>query len=478
MNLMTREQSQEPVGSAAPEIFEGQTRKRPTMTGSATPRRHRRWRSDWPVLMFLPKPLMYILLVALSCFSIYKIYGALVLSEETFLMDVQVFQDAGFAFVRGDDLYEDFPTRSGFRFIYPPIAALLFAPLTWFGQAELQLTWNAATIAAMWFICFAVSRSLKLPHPMWMGLACLGPALMLDPITENLRFGQINVFLVALVAADVLGVIPRRFRGVGIGLAAAIKVTPAAYAILFLAGREWKPLLRSAATFVVSVLVGFLIRPHDAWFFWTEEFSKTDRGGAPSFAPNQAFSGILARAEVPENIASVATYAFFIFAALATWWAAHRMLAQHRPVIAVFTASIGIAVASPITVTHHWASVLLALPLILVLRSWSGRIGWLLFFGAHYFAPWYLFEEAGGDAADDLVLQTVGNAQAWTGLLAFAGLLWAAWRMGPVRGQRPGVPTEERSRIEPPRGPVPADAVTEAAAKAAVGSSGGTPADN
>ena len=425
-----------------------------TLTTQAQPSaaaRRQKWRSDLPLLMFLPRPVFYALLVALSCFSIYKIYGALVFVDETFLMDVQVFQDAGFALVRGDSLYENFPTRSGFRFIYPPIAALLFAPLTWFGQQELQLTWTAATAAAMWFILYATSRALKIPHPAWVGFALLGPAFMLDPVTESLRFGQINVFLVALVAADVLGVMPKRLRGLGIGLAAAIKVTPAAYAILFLAGRDWFSLIRSIATFFATVAIGFIIRPHDAWYFWTVENTNTNRAGPPNFAPNQALSGILARANVPEHIASIATYAFFAFAALATWWAARRMLAQQRPVIALFTASTAIAVASPITVTHHWASVLVALPLILVLRSWAGRIGWLLFFAAHYFAPWYLFDEAtraGVDVADDLVLQTVGNAQAWTGLLAFAGLLWAAWKMGPVRDRTAALPTQERTRIE------------------------------
>ena len=52
-----------------------------------------------------------------------EVFGAAARGE---LLDVGVFRDAGNALTSGADLYDDFPTRSGFRFIYPPFAALLF----------------------------------------------------------------------------------------------------------------------------------------------------------------------------------------------------------------------------------------------------------------------------------------------------------------------------------------------------------------
>ena len=40
------------------------------------------------------------------------------------------------------------------------------------------------------------------------------------PISSNFRFGQISVFLVALVLLDALAVVPERWRGVATGVAA------------------------------------------------------------------------------------------------------------------------------------------------------------------------------------------------------------------------------------------------------------------
>ena len=60
-------------------------------------------------------------------------------TQHSFLLDVGVFRDAGRALLDGNPLYsDDFPTRSGFRFIYPPIAALLFAPLAWLTEGLME----------------------------------------------------------------------------------------------------------------------------------------------------------------------------------------------------------------------------------------------------------------------------------------------------------------------------------------------------
>lgn len=121
---------------------------------------------------------------------------------------------------------EDFPTRSGLRFIYAPIAAVLFAPLTLLGSVSLQLIWTAVNIALVWWVLISVLRKLDVSRPALLGTAALGVALPFEPVRSNFGFGQINIILMALVVADCTGAIPRRLRGVGIALAASIKITP------------------------------------------------------------------------------------------------------------------------------------------------------------------------------------------------------------------------------------------------------------
>ena len=55
----------------------------------------------------------------------------------------------------------------------------------------------------------------------------------LEPMRETYTFGQINMFLVLLVLLDLLVLVPRqsKWAGIGIGIAAAIKLTPAIFIV-------------------------------------------------------------------------------------------------------------------------------------------------------------------------------------------------------------------------------------------------------
>ncbi|WP_297009379.1 glycosyltransferase 87 family protein [uncultured Corynebacterium sp.] len=395
--------------------------------------------------------------------------GVLTHTRDAFLLDVGVFVDAGRAILDHAPLYGDgFPSRSGFAFIYPPLAAVLFVPLTWMDETTMQLVWTWASLAASWAVLtMAVHRVTMLAGASAMcrrlapltGLAALGYALLLEPLQVHLMYGQINVFLVLLVAADLLGYTPRWLRGAGVGVAAGIKITPAAYALVFLVTRKWGDLARSLGAFLVTVVIGWCFRAPDSRFFWTEEFFNSDRGGGPGYPPNQALTGLLTRAGMDPDTAQSVMVPGLLVIALIAGWAVWRLSAAGRPLSVLLTLVLAVSVSAPIAVTHHWTGIIVALVLLaaqVVALVTGHRDGWdrptlvgtLLLVAANlsfgrlsddgYQSPenhhYQVLPENGPWSFSDIGIVDFlyGNIQGIAGIICLALLCLAAWRAEPA----------------------------------------------
>src|SRR6185369_14582877 len=85
----------------------------------------------------------------------------------------------------------------------------------------------------------------------WPAMAIVAlAAVYLEPVRANFDFGQINVVLMTLVLADT---VPRRTpwpRGLLLGLAIALKLTPAVFLLYFALRRDGRAALVSVASFV------------------------------------------------------------------------------------------------------------------------------------------------------------------------------------------------------------------------------------
>ncbi|WP_156112223.1 glycosyltransferase 87 family protein, partial [Prescottella defluvii] len=62
----------------------------------------------------------------------------------------------------------------------------------------------------------------------------------LEPVRTTLFYGQINLVLMALVLWDVSRADGSRIKGVGVGIAAGIKLTPAYFVLYYLVLRKWR----------------------------------------------------------------------------------------------------------------------------------------------------------------------------------------------------------------------------------------------
>ncbi|MGX1597984.1 glycosyltransferase 87 family protein [Dietzia maris] len=386
----------------------------------------------------LPKPGSALRLAGLILTAA-VITAVMVRAATEFMLDLQVFQDAGRALLAGADLYsEGFPTRSGFRFIYPPFGAVVFLPLAPLGATVAQLAWTAATVVAVWAILAMAASRLQLQGARTLALALTGVALLFEPVRANIGFGQINIFLFLMVTADVLGFTPRRARGVLLGLAAGIKITPAAFGVLFLVRRDWASLARAVGTVAATIGLGHLIRPAESWHFWTAEFFLTERGGTRHFVPNQALSGLLARARIPAEHLDPPVYGFFLLVAAAATWGAWRLTRDNRPVDALLLVALGVFIASPVAVTHHWSGVVIAIPLLLTARRRPVRIAVAVLVLTHLIGTHYAYALTAVDPAAHVLQWLIGNAQGVSGIAAFAMLLGDAALGDAALGGAPG----------------------------------------
>ena len=198
----------------------------------------------------------------------------------------------------------------------------------------------------------------------WLAAAVVAPAaIYLEPIRSNFDFGQVNVVLMTLVIADC---VPRKTpwpRGMLLGLAIALKLTPAVFLLYFLLRRDTRALLVTTGSAVAATLAGFALAWRDSWEYWTETVRNTDRIGTVTLNTNQNIAGALARLGLGEGERFVIwTLACFAVLAL-TVWAARRALRADESVLALICVAMFGLVVSPVSWSHHWVW---ALPTVLV----------------------------------------------------------------------------------------------------------------
>jgi alpha-1,2-mannosyltransferase len=175
----------------------------------------------------------------------------------------------------------------------------------------------------------------------------------------TLFFGQINLVLLALVVGDLA--LPDRIKGkgIGIGLAAGIKLTPLIFIPYLLFTGRVKPAAVSALTFAVTVGLGFALLPHASAVYWGGGFA---RPGRHFHLANQSLNGVILRLTHagPDAHAYWLVAAVVGIAGLATSILASRR--GHELPGLVACAATGLLV-SPISWSHHYVYVVPALVL-------------------------------------------------------------------------------------------------------------------
>nr|WP_255549609.1 glycosyltransferase 87 family protein [Corynebacterium sp. TAE3-ERU12] len=304
-------------------------------------------------------------------------------------MDFQVYYFAGKAVITGQPVYDysffvsNFNTYWLLPFTYPPFAAAFMGVFAKMPVVAAAAVWQVASLLVFALVIAAtLVRSKYRP-----GLAMAGFVVLIlissfgtAPVRSGFFWGQVNMIVMALVAVDFLRterwstirsrgwVDDHLLAGVGVGIAAGIKVYPAFFGIVFLLQRRWRAAVVSGVTFFITVLIGALAVPN-TWDYWVNTMSDTTRYGGLQNVTSQSINLILIREFGIESTALWA--AAFIVVTLLAAATARLQLQRGQRVGALCVIGMAACLVSPFSWHHYylWVVPLVIIAAVAVLRA-------------------------------------------------------------------------------------------------------------
>jgi alpha-1,2-mannosyltransferase len=302
--------------------------------------------------------------------AVWLVLGAYMLHfGSSWHLDLRVYRAAVHSlYHHGSPFTADF-TAHHLPFTYTPFALLSLSPVG-FGRLGLveSLWWvmSAAAMVVTLFLMLRASASLASSRA-WAVAGLLGgvASLALEPVRSNFDYGQINLILMVMIVADLTWV-RSPWRGVLVGIAAAIKLTPLVFIIYFLVARDRGSFLRSVGTFVGIGAVSWAILPSDSDRFWLHQAADAGRTGVLGVVSNQSWNGMVHRAPFDGGQVGTVVWLVLSLITLALGITLTRCLVQQaRTADAVMALALTELLVSPVSWSHHWSWLVLA-PIVVV----------------------------------------------------------------------------------------------------------------
>jgi alpha-1,2-mannosyltransferase len=304
-------------------------------------------------------------------------------------LDLSIYRDGAETVLRGDPLY------GGVQFLHnswtnTPFTAVLYVPILAIHGAPMRVLALVGNMALLVSVVALTLLGLRVRvdrrFVAWLVLLA-AVCLWIEPVLSTIRLGQVNLLLAVLVLADVVllggpllesppvGGRPGRVRwhGVGIGLAAGIKLTPALFVAYLLLRRRYRAAAVAAGTALATVAIGFAAAPSSSTVYWLHgTVFDSGRVGSLDSAVAQSLHSSVARElgsgpriDAAWLVADVVTAVVGLLLAAAVARAGHEMLA-------VTTVGLLACLVSPFSWSHHWVWFV---PLLVVTSVAAGRRG-------------------------------------------------------------------------------------------------------
>jgi alpha-1,2-mannosyltransferase len=232
------------------------------------------------VRLRLPLWLVYLLVTAACVLLFFQ------LATPHRFFDLKIYMHAMQWWARGNELYDyaqpDF-LQGKLYFTYPPFAAILLFPFAFVPIWLSAALFTIGTVIGVAYTTKWLFEAKRLPHwPLAVPLV-----LLIEPMREGIMQGQINMLLIVLIVLDFLKLGPK-WRGIGVGLATALKLFPGIFIVYFIVTRQWRAAIISSLTAAAATLLSAVIAPQASWDFWTFALWDTTRVGRTDYTGNQS----------------------------------------------------------------------------------------------------------------------------------------------------------------------------------------------
>jgi alpha-1,2-mannosyltransferase len=299
----------------------------------------------------------------------------LLTKTESPLGDLDIYRGAINTALAGGDLYGYmYAAGHGLGFTYPPFAAVVLMPFALLDSLVAKVIWTVLTFAVtLACIVLLVRTSARATNrASWVaGLAVL--VMVSYPFLHNLIVGQVSLFVVALAVCD--QVLPRRWQGSLVGIAAAIKLTPLVFVPYYLVTRQWRQAAVCIGAFAAASGLAWLFLPGASLSYWTDKLWQIGRVGTTDSTMNKSLLGLLARL-LPDGAATTLPWlALAAAVAVLAYWRAARHLRDGNLLAATLVVGALSVAVSPISWPHHQLWLVFAACWYLL---WGGRTAtWL-----------------------------------------------------------------------------------------------------
>ncbi len=271
------------------------------------------------------------------------------------LLDFQVYRWAVQTWWSGGNIMNVVPTiddGSRLPWVYPPVALLPLTPFGLLPTVPGALLLHAIDLVALGTTFYLVAGQVWPAEStltlVAVAIAGLPMALLLEPVGTSFELGQINIVLMALVALDCL-TLGRRTRGTLVGLAMAIKLTPGAFLLLFVARRDLRAALTACVTALAATALGFVLSSQDSWNYWFRQGPATGVSGSVYYR-NQSIMGALGRLGLSESL----TYGIWILLSLTLVVIVGYALRRVTLSLALLATGLVALLVSPTSWSDHW----------------------------------------------------------------------------------------------------------------------------
>ncbi|SEC96263.1 glycosyltransferase 87 family protein [Rhodococcus koreensis] len=296
--------------------------------------------------------------------------------------DLHVYRDGGWRVLHGLPLYSG-PVALGLLYTYTPFSAIVFVPLERIPGAYVDNLWmafNLGVLAGCILLCWRILGYRITPHLLLVTALTTVTCTFVEPVRTTLFYGQVNLVLMLWVLWDFSRPERSVLRGVGIGLGAAVKLTPGFFVVQLLALRQWRAAAAATSIFAGTVAFAWVIVPDDSRRYWTSTFFDSTRITDDAHPSNQSLRGTLTRltdGQAPPWLWLILAGAVAVVGLVVSV----RLYERGERLLSVVLGGLTAAVVSPFSWSHHWVW-LVPLMVYLMHRAVSDTGRWWFAFAA------------------------------------------------------------------------------------------------